>query len=125
MSQDATSLKYCPICTHGTLHIFQYHLVALGFKTSQPEPLLLLLYRLLALYIIHLRDSLSEILNLSCARPQLLRHDYQHGQQQQLNKLLLSASLPLDYSHLKPSKASLTQYKTLSICIPFGPFSVI
>jgi hypothetical protein len=25
--------KYCPICTHGTLHIFQYHLVALGFKT--------------------------------------------------------------------------------------------
>jgi hypothetical protein len=104
---------------------FQYHLVALGFKTFQPEPLLLLLYPLLALYGIRLKDFLSEILNLSCAHPQLLQHNYQHGQQQQLNKLLLSASLPLDYSHLKLSKASLTQYKTLSICIPFGPFSMV
>jgi hypothetical protein len=111
--------------THGTLHIFQYHLVALGLKTFQPKPLLHLLYRLLALYVIRLKDSLSNILNLSCAGPQFLRHNYQHGQQQQLNKLLLSASLPLDYSHLKPSKASLTQYKISSIHTPFRPFSMI
>jgi hypothetical protein len=65
-------MKCCPICTHGTSHIFQYHLVALGFKTFQPEPLLLLLYPLLALYVICLKDFLSKILNLSCAHPRLL-----------------------------------------------------
>jgi hypothetical protein len=97
----------------------------LGFQDFSAQAIASFMYPLLAIYIICLKDFLSEILNLCCAHPQLLWHDYQHGQQQQLNKLLLSASLPLDYSHLKPSKASLTQYKTLSIRIPFILFSVI